>query len=203
MLTRSDTCIRDDVLLELKWDPKISSDNDIAVAAKDGVVTLTGFVSSFWEKDAAERAAKRVDGVQGVAIDIEVKPFWEHTDPKIARDAVHELESHVSIRTDRIKVTAKNGLVVLERDVDSEYQKSLAKSAVKKLKGVTGVTNKIEVRPKDRIPRKPAHSTPPITSASTGTTPASSRSSRKPLSRKLSTSFQATATSKKAWASWL
>jgi osmotically-inducible protein OsmY len=146
--TRSDNSLRDDVLLELKWDPKISSASDIAVAVKDGVVTLSGFVPSFWEKDAAEKAVKRVYGVRGIANDIEVKLFWQRTDPEIARDAVHELESHVSIPADRIKVTVKDGWVTLEGTVDWEFQKILAKSAVKKLKGVTGVTNKLQVTPK-------------------------------------------------------
>jgi osmotically-inducible protein OsmY len=136
------------VLLELKWDPKISSASDIAVAVKDGVVTLSGFVPSFWEKDAAEKAVKRVYGVRGIANDIEVKLFWQRTDPEIARDAVRELESHVSIPADRIKVTVKDGWVTLEGTVDWEYQKSLAQSAMKKLKGVSGVTNKIQVTPK-------------------------------------------------------
>src|ERR1700730_13357777 len=146
--TRSDNNIRDDVLLELKWDPKISSASDLAVGVKDGVVTLSGFVPSFWEKDAAEKAVKRVYGVQGIANDMEVKLFWQRTDPEIARDAVHELDSHISIPSDRIKVTVKNGWVTLEGTVDWEYEKNLAKSAVKKLKGVTGVTNKIEIKPK-------------------------------------------------------
>jgi osmotically-inducible protein OsmY len=146
--TRSDNSLRDDVLLELKWDPKISSASDIAVAVKDGVVTLSGFVPSFWEKDAAEKAVKRVYGVRGIANDIEVKLFWQRTDPEIARDAVHELESHVSIPADRIKVTVKDGWVTLEGTVDWEYQKSLTESAMKKLKGVSGVTNKIQVTPK-------------------------------------------------------
>jgi len=146
--TRSDNSLRDDVLLELKWDPKISSASDIAVAVKDGVVTLSGFVPSFWEKDAAEKAAKRVYGVKGVANDIQVKLFWQRTDPEIARAAVRELESHVSIPADRIKVTVKDGWVTLEGTVDWEYQKSLAQSAMKKLKGVSGVTNKIQVTPK-------------------------------------------------------
>jgi len=146
--TRSDNSLLDDVVLELKWDPKISSASDIAVAVKDGVVTLSGFVPSFWEKDAAEKAVKRVYGVRGIANDIEVKLFWQRTDPEIARDAVHELESHVSIPADRIKVTVKDGWVTLEGTVDWEYQKSLAQSAMKKLKGVSGVTNKIQVTPK-------------------------------------------------------
>ena len=146
--TRSDNSLRDDVLLELKWNPKISSASDVGVAVKDGVITLAGFVPSFWEKDAAEKAAKRVYGVKGVANDIAVKPLWQRIDPEIARDAVHELESHVSIPADRIKVTVKDGWVRLEGTVDWEYQKSLAQSAMKKLKGVSGVTNKIQVTPK-------------------------------------------------------
>ena len=145
--TRSDDLIREDVLFELKWDPKITS-NDIAVAIKDGVVTLSGFVSSYWEKDSAEKAVKRVYGVKGVANDIEVKPTSKRTDPEIARDAVHELESHISIPSDRIKVTVKNGWVTLEGDVDWQFEKSLAESSVKKLKGVVGITNSIQVKPK-------------------------------------------------------
>lgn len=145
--TRSDDLIRGDVLFELKWDPKITS-NDVAVAIKDGVVTLSGFVSSYWEKDSAEKAVKRVYGVKGVANDIEVKPISKRTDPEIARDAVHELESHISIPSDRIKVTVKNGWVTLEGDVDWQFEKSLAESSVKKLKGVVGITNSIQVKPK-------------------------------------------------------
>src|SRR2546421_12572663 len=146
MQMRNDEDIRDSVLLELEWDPKITS-RDIAVAVKDGVVTLSGFVPSYWEKDAAEKAAKRVYGVRGAANDIEVKLATTRTDPEIARDVVHELDSHVSIPADKIKVTVKNGWVTLEGTVDWKYQKSLAESAVKKLRGVIGVFNNIEVKP--------------------------------------------------------
>lgn len=148
---RSDASIREAVIAELKWDPKINSPDDIAVAAKDGVVTLSGFVHSYWEKDAAEKAAKRVHGVKAVANDIEVKLMWTRTDPEIARDAVRELEGHVSIPADRIKVTVQNGWVTLEGSVDWQYQKTLAESAVKRLKGVVGVSNNIEVRPQATV----------------------------------------------------
>src|SRR6202049_1717444 len=114
--TRSDDFIRDDVWFELKWDPKITS-SDIAVAVKDGVVTLSGYVPSYWEKDAAEKAVKRVYGVRGVANDLEVKLFATRTDPEIARDAVHELESHISIPSEKIKVTVRNGWVPLEGSI--------------------------------------------------------------------------------------
>ena len=148
MQTRSDDSIRSDVLFELEWDPKIDSSSDIAVAVKEGVVTLSGFVDSYWEKDAAEKAVKRVYGVRGVANDIKVKPSSTRTDPEIAQDAVRELERHISIPSDKIKVTVKSGWVTLEGNVDWQYQKTLAESAIKKLRGVLGIFNKIEVKPK-------------------------------------------------------
>ena len=83
-----------------------------------------------------------------MANDIEVKLDSKRTDPEIARDAVHELESHVSLPSDKIKVTVKNGWVTLEGNVDWQYQKTLAESAIKKLRGVIGIINNIEVKPK-------------------------------------------------------
>ncbi len=143
---RSDDEIRNTVLAELKWDPKITSE-DIGVAVKDGVVTLSGFVPSYWEKDAAEKAAKRVYGARAVANDLEVKLLMTRTDPEIARDIVHELEGHISIPAENIKATVRSGWVKLEGIVEWHYQKVLAESAVKKIRGVLGVTNNIEVKP--------------------------------------------------------
>ena len=119
----------------------------MGVAVKDGVVTLTGFVPSYWEKDAIEKAAKRVYGVRGIANDLQVKLLMTRTDPEIARDAVHELESHVGIPADQIQVTVRSGWITLEGRVDWQYQRVLAESAIKTLKGVVGVSNKIEVKP--------------------------------------------------------
>jgi osmotically-inducible protein OsmY len=145
--TRSDESVRESVLAEFSWDPKITS-NDIIISVKEGVVTLAGFVHSYWEKDAAEKAAKRVYGVKAIANDIEVRLPSTRTDPEIAREAVQELANHVSIPGGKIKVTVKNGWVTLEGVVEWQYQKSLAQSAVKTLKGVIGVTNSIVVEPK-------------------------------------------------------
>ena len=144
---RSDDAIREDVESELKWDPQITSP-DITVAVKDGVVTLSGFVSSYWEKDAAEQAAKRVYGVRGVANDIEIELNTFRSDPEIARTLVRSLQNHVGIPAETIKTTVENGWVTLEGTVDWPYQKFLAEAVAKGLKGVVGVINKIENRAK-------------------------------------------------------
>jgi osmotically-inducible protein OsmY len=140
-----DAQLRERVMREVEWDPEITS-TDIAVAVEDAVVTLTGFVHSYAEKLAAERAAKRIYGVKGVANDIEVKPGVELTDPEIARNAVSALESRADVPDNRIKVTVKNGWVTLEGDVDWQFQRMAAESAVKRLIGVKGVTNQISIK---------------------------------------------------------
>ena len=122
-LPKTDASIREDVVFELKYDPKITA-TDIAVAVKDRVVRSSGYVPAIWEKDAAEKAAKRVYGVKAVANDIQVKLSTTRTDPEIARDAVHELESHVRIPAERIKVTVKNGWVTLDGTVDWQYRRT-------------------------------------------------------------------------------
>lgn len=142
MRVRSDEEIGKDIIAELKWDPKLSS-SDIAVVVTDGIVTLSGHVSSYFEKDTAEKAVKRVYGVRAVANDLKVKPPSARTDAEIARDVVQALQRHIMIPADRIKVTVRDGWVTLEGTVKWAFQRSFAESAVKKLRGVLGVSNKI------------------------------------------------------------
>jgi osmotically-inducible protein OsmY len=146
-LLRTDDDIRNDVIFELKWNPKLGS-KDIAVDVKQGVVTLSGFVGSYWQRNAAEKTVKRIRGVRGVANDLRIKLFWERTDPEIARDAVHELERHAGIPSENIKVTVSDGVITLQGSVEWQYQKVYAEEAVENLKGVSDVINKIQVKPR-------------------------------------------------------
>jgi osmotically-inducible protein OsmY len=143
----TDKQLRDAVLCQLDWEPEIVS-KDISVAAKDGVVTLTGFVHSLFEKVAAERAAKSVYGVQAVAGDIEVKLGTQRTDPEIARDIVHAMQVNVSVPDDRIKTSVREGFITLEGTVDWNFQRDSAATTARNINGVCGLTNKIVVKPK-------------------------------------------------------
>ena len=146
---RSDSEVERDVRDELKWDPDLNAD-DIAVTVKNGVVTLAGFVPSYADKFEAEAAAKRVAGVHAVANDLEVRlpAIDERPDPDIARDAVAALKAELPISHDRIKVIVKDGWMTLEGAVEWQYQKTTAENAVRRVKGVKGVTNVIAVKPK-------------------------------------------------------
>lgn len=147
VMTRSDVEIQQDVLAELKWDPEVEP-TEVGVEVDDGVVTLTGTVDSYWKKWAAERAAMRVDGVRAVANDIIVKSPSVRTDTDIAKDVADAFQANLLIPKDRIKVTVKNGWVTLEGDVDWRFEREEAEGAARKVKGVTGVTNLVVVKPR-------------------------------------------------------
>ena len=146
---RSDSDIRRDVEDELRWTPDLEA-TDIAVSVHNGVVTLAGFVRSYMQKYQAEAAAKRVAGVIGVANDIEVRlpSIDERPDPEIARDAAARIKAELPYAWEKIRVVVKNGWLTLEGEVEWNYQRQRAEDAVRRVRGVRGFTNSIEVKPR-------------------------------------------------------
>src|SRR5690349_3821834 len=104
--TMTDRELQQDVLRELQWEPSVDAAH-IGVAVKNGIVTLTGYVESYAEKYAAEKAAKGVHGVRAVVNDLEVRlpGTSARTDVDIASDAVASLQRNVLVPKDRVKVT--------------------------------------------------------------------------------------------------
>jgi osmotically-inducible protein OsmY len=146
---RLDSDIRRDVEDELRWDPDIDP-TDIAIAVNNGVVALTGFVRSYAQRTEAERDAKRVAGVVGVANDLEVRlpVIDQRPDPDIVRDAVSALKSELPYSSENIKVIAKDGKITLEGTVEWNYARERAEKAVKRIRGAKSVTNSIALKPK-------------------------------------------------------
>jgi osmotically-inducible protein OsmY len=146
---KTDTQLQQDVLAELKWQPSVHAAG-IGVEVKDGVVTLSGEVSSFVEKWDAQRAAQRVAGVTALAIDLKVKlsAFGKRTDADIARSAQTALDWSTTLTPDSVKVMVEAGWITLSGDADWQYQKQAATDCVRRLSGVTGVSNQMAIKPK-------------------------------------------------------
>jgi osmotically-inducible protein OsmY len=142
-----DSQLQSAVMDELRWEPSINA-ADIGVAAKEGVVTLTGFVRSYPEKQSAERAAKRVVGVKAVAEEIEIRlaGIYERTDSDIAKSAVAALAWNVTVPRDSVKVMVEHGWVTLEGEVGWQYQRTAAEDSVRNLPGVKGVSNLVQIK---------------------------------------------------------
>ena len=146
---RKDDDFKDDVLAEIDWDPQIES-TQVGVTVKDGAVSLLGTVSSYTEKLAAERAAKRVKGVHAIAEEIDVKYPSDRSvdDENIAERISHIIEWNASIPKDTVQAKVQNGFVILSGDVDWNYQREMAGSQIAGVRGVTGVSNLIAVKPR-------------------------------------------------------
>ena len=144
---KTDTQIQDDVAAELAWDPAVDAGR-VGVAVKDGIVTVSGTMPTYMQKWAVERAVRRVAGVRGIALDLEVSlaPGHKRNDSEIAQAAVQALGWHASLPADRIRVEVEDGWVRLSGNVDWLYQSRTAERAVENLMGVRGVTNEIRVR---------------------------------------------------------
>lgn len=144
----TDKTLQQAVLDELEWEPSVNSAH-IGVTASNGIVTLAGHVPSYAEKFAAERAAERVTGVKGVAVELEVRyPFENKTDDaEIAKRALNSLEWNISVPANKVKVEVEKGQVTLSGEVDWQYQRLAAESDVRRLSGVLGVINLVKVKP--------------------------------------------------------
>lgn len=142
-LTDADVRLRDSVTRQLDWDPAVDA-SGIGVTANNGVVTLTGYVDTYSGKLAAERVAKGVRGVRGVANDIDVRLKLGRTDADIARDAVHALELRGTVPA-TVQAVVHDGHVTLTGKVGGLHQARDAEQAVRHIKGVRGVFNHIEV----------------------------------------------------------
>jgi osmotically-inducible protein OsmY len=136
------------VLDALGWEPSVTAAH-IGVAADHGVVTLTGHVDSYAEKHAAEEATLRVKHVHAIADEIEVRiPFeTSRTDDQIAAAAIDRLAWDVAVNRNAISVRVENGWVTLTGEVDWHYQKEAAGQAIRRLMGVTGVSNQVTIKP--------------------------------------------------------
>jgi osmotically-inducible protein OsmY len=145
----TDERLTQDVAAELAWDPSVTA-TDLGVTAKDGIVTLTGHVTSFAQKHAAEIAARRVNGVMALAEEISVELPFEHrrTDEDIAAAVVNRLGWDASIIPDTVTAQVQDGWVSLDGAVDWNFQRDAAALDVRSLLGVVGLSNRITIKPR-------------------------------------------------------
>jgi osmotically-inducible protein OsmY len=144
----TDKTIRQDVMEELEFEPSVNADH-IGVTVENGVVTLSGHVTSYAQKLAAEKATRRVRGVRAIAQEIEVRfPEDKKTDDdEIAQRALNILKWNAVVPQGAVRVKVQNGWVGLSGEVSWNYQRIAAESVIRRLSGVVGVVNSITVKP--------------------------------------------------------
>lgn len=144
---KSDLQLKADITAELVWDPAVNAAR-IGVAVQEGIATISGVVDTYLQKHAVERAARRVAGLRGLALDLEVRlaPDQRRSDTEIAQAALHALGWHSLVPEDSVKVEVADGWVTLTGEVDWGYQSASAEQCVHPLVGVRGIANRIRLK---------------------------------------------------------
>ncbi len=144
---KTDAQLKSDVTTELQWEPTLHA-TDIKVCTKDGVVTLSGSVPHYAEKQAAERATQRVEGVKAIAEELQVNLTGIHqrADSEIAQSVVDGLKWHVWIPS-HVQAVVEKGWVTLTGEVTWGFQRQSAEDAIRFQSGVKGVSNNITLKP--------------------------------------------------------
>ena len=145
-LTDTDIRLRDAVARQLDWDPEVDA-SAIGIAAKDGAITLTGYIGTYTGKLAAERAATRFRCVRAVANDIDVRLKLERTDADIAADLSRVLALRSTI-PETVQAAVHNGHVTLTGKVQWLFEKREAEKTARHIRGVRGVVNRVTVAPR-------------------------------------------------------
>ena len=148
----SDLVLQQLILDELQFDPQVNPAH-IGVVVDKGVVTLTGHVSNYAEKLAAELAVRRVKGVRALAEELQVRvPNHRRTaDDEIATRVADLFAWDARIPKDDISISVHNGWVQLEGEVAWAFQRDEAQAQVSRLSGLVGIVNNITVRSKPRV----------------------------------------------------
>jgi osmotically-inducible protein OsmY len=148
MKMRTDIEIQKDVIDELRWQPGLESSR-IGVAVKTGIVTLSGQVDTYSQKIDAEKAAKKIKGVKVIAEDMQVgvSAFNKRTDAEIAAAILDALKWQSAVDEEKIKVKVEDGIAKLQGEVEWEYQRILAQTAVQHISGLKMLLNEITVKP--------------------------------------------------------
>lgn len=165
---KSDLQLKKDVTAELEWDPSIDA-TQVGVSVKDGVVTLSGHLDTYVQKYAVERAAQRVRGVRGIAVELDPGHHRSDAD-KVVRcltgvvgvsnaitlkpvatqknvsDRIREaLTRHANDEARHIEVVVKDDKVILRGRVDSMAERAAASTAAWSAPRVSTVVNALEV----------------------------------------------------------
>lgn len=125
---------------------------DISVKTHDGVVTLSGFVTSQDQAELAVAAAKKVEGVKSVSDKLHVKDSTKASASGYAGDAATTTEIKAKLLADdivpsrHVKVETTNGVVQLSGSVKTEAQSERAEGIAKAIDGVKSVKNDLTVK---------------------------------------------------------
>jgi osmotically-inducible protein OsmY len=145
---KSDSQLRQDVIDEIERDWRFKR-AELGIEVDQGIVTLTGTVSSYPKLVAAADIAADIAGTKGVANELTVHApdLALPNDSELAAAVRGALKWDVDVPDEKIEIIVRNGVVTLQGSVDYWYEKSSAADCVRNIAGVSAINNHIAVVP--------------------------------------------------------
>ncbi len=145
---KTDAQLRKDVMEEIERDWRFKP-AELGVEVDQGIVTLTGTVSSYTKLMAAADIAAEIAGTKGVANELTVRlpGTAVPNDTQVASAVRNALKWEPDVPDEKIEVIVRNGAVTLKGNVDYWYQKKAAADSVSTITGVSAINNHITVVP--------------------------------------------------------
>jgi osmotically-inducible protein OsmY len=140
----SNSRIVDEIRAAIRRDPRIHNAAEVAVAEREGTVTLRGTVRGLRARHAAVEVAQSVPGVRAVEDGLRVDPRDHFQDAEIRGAALQALMSSDRVPQE-VDVNVADGWLTLRGRVKHQSESDAAFEAVSKLPGVGGITNRIVV----------------------------------------------------------
>lgn len=127
----------------LSWDSVVPN-NAIQVTVRDGLVTLTGKVGWYYQRNSAERDVRKLSGVRSVVNNIEIQP---HAKPENVKKKIEAaLKRHAEIEAKDIRVTVRDDdEVLLEGKVRNWDEKFAVENAAWSAPGVKNVKDRLTI----------------------------------------------------------
>src|SRR6266508_4585569 len=147
-VVKTDAQLRKDVIDEIERDWRFKA-AELGVEVDQGIITLTGTVSSYPKLVAAADIAAEIAGTKGVANELTVRTpgLTAPDDTELAAAVRSALKWDVNVPEDAIDVIVRKGAVTLKGSVDYWYQKRAAGDQVMSIAGVSALNNHISVVP--------------------------------------------------------
>ena len=116
------------------------------IAVVDGVVTMSGTVTSLWLKEESINRALKVPGIASLVSELTI--VKAESDEKLVIEVTDKVQHYSQLTLyDDIQGRVRNGIVYLNGSVTEEKKQADIIERVAKVKGVQAIDNKIAVLP--------------------------------------------------------
>jgi osmotically-inducible protein OsmY len=130
----------------LEWDASVPDDR-VKVQVQNGLVTLSGEVDWWYQKNAAEEAVRHLMGVVSVSNGITIKPESKLRNVDVKEKIESAFQRNAVLDARRITVETRGSKVILRGSVHSWLEKEQVQWAVWAAPGVSAVESHITINP--------------------------------------------------------